>query len=131
MGNDVPTDFTKTSKHFEASKNEIDEEAPTNEVINEGIDTIDTIEDMTMDDVNIDIVDHLYPHQVSPCVFKGIRKVKKSYVLQHSFIDLTKGKKMFLSKFSMSSIAFDPLRLPSIEALTTITKSFSTKDKAV
>ena len=37
-------DLTKTLEHFEASKNEIDEEAPTNEVINEGFDTIDTIE---------------------------------------------------------------------------------------
>ena len=63
-------DFTKTSKQFEASKNEMDEEAPTNEVINEGIDTIDIIEEMKMDNVNINTIAHLYPHQVSSYVFK-------------------------------------------------------------
>ena len=54
----MPMDFTKTSKQFEASKNEIVEEAPTNEVINEGIDTIDIVEEMKMDNVDINTIAH-------------------------------------------------------------------------
>ena len=61
-------DFMKTLEQFEASKNEIDEEAPTNEVINEGIDTIDIVEGMKMDNVDINTIAHIYPHQVSPCL---------------------------------------------------------------
>ena len=62
----MPIDFMRTSEQFEASKNEIDEEAPTNEMINEGIDTIDTVEEMKMDNVDINIVVYLYLYQVSP-----------------------------------------------------------------
>ena len=95
-------------------------------MINKGIDIIDTIEEMIMDDVDIDTVAYLYPHQTSSYVFKRKREVKKSYILQHSFIDPIKRKTMLVSKFNMSSIAFDPLRLPSTEALTAFTKYFST-----
>ena len=62
MGDDMSMDFKKTLEHFEASKNEIDEEIPANKVINESIDTIDTIKEMTMDDVDITTVVHLHAH---------------------------------------------------------------------
>ena len=98
---------------------------------NEGIDTIDTVEEMKMENVDINTVAHLYPHQVSPYVFKRKREVKKSYVLQHPFTNPTKKKKMLMSKFSKPSIAFDLLRLPSSKALTTFIEYFSKNDEAV
>ena len=90
-------------------------------MINEDIDTIDTVEGMQMDNVDIKTVIHLYPHQVSLYVFKQKKEDKKSYILQHSFIDPTKRKKMLVSKFNKPSIAFDLLQLPSLKALTTFT----------
>ena len=47
-------------------------------MINEGIDTIDTIEEIIMDDVDNDVAAHLYPHQVLSYVFKRKREVNKS-----------------------------------------------------
>ena len=52
---------------------------------------------MKMDNVDINIVAHLYQHQVSPYVFKRKKEVKKSYVLEHSFTDPTERKKMLVS----------------------------------
>ena len=47
-------------------------------MINEGIDTIDTVEEITMDDVDNDTAAHLYPNQVLSYVFKQKREVNKS-----------------------------------------------------
>ena len=58
---------------------------------------------------------HVFPHQLSLDIFKRIREVKKSHLLQHPFIDPTKRRKLLMSKTDITSSIFDPLRPPSMK----------------
>ena len=59
---------------------------------------------------------NVFSHQVSPNIFKRRREVKKSYLLQHPFIDPTKRRKLVMTKTDIASSIFDPLQPPSMEA---------------
>ena len=50
-----------------------------------------------MDNVDEVIIVHLERYQVSPNFFKQRKKIKKSYLLQHSFSNPIKRKKMLVS----------------------------------
>ena len=59
---------------------------------------------------------HVFTHQLSPNIFKRIREVKKSHLLQHPFTDPTKRRKLLMSKTDITSSILDPLWPPSMEA---------------
>ena len=65
---------------------------------------------------------HVFPHQLSPNIFKRRREVKKSHLLQHPFTYPTKRRKLLMSKTNITLSTFDPLQPPSMEAKTTYTK---------
>ena len=60
-----------------------------------------------MDNVDEVIIVHLERYQVSPNFFKQRKKIKKSYLLQHSFSNPIKRKKMLVSKIAIPSLKFD------------------------
>ena len=59
---------------------------------------------------------HVFPHQLSPNIFKRRKEVKKSHLLQYPFTDPTKRRKLLMSKTDITSSIFDPLRPPSMKA---------------
>ncbi|XP_034698995.1 uncharacterized protein LOC117924483 isoform X3 [Vitis riparia] len=102
MGNETMLDFKK----IETFKKDNDKEA-------------------LIDDPPNATVVHVFSHQVSPNIFKRRREVKKSYLLQHPFIDPTKKRKLLMTKTDIASSIFDPLRPPSMEAKMAYTQNIN------
>ncbi|KAL6349597.1 hypothetical protein AAG906_034254 [Vitis piasezkii] len=67
---------------------------------------------------------YVIPYHLSPAIFKRRREIKKSRILQHSFTDPTKRKKL-RKEIEKSLTSFDPLRPISEEALESFQKWMS------
>ena len=96
MGNETTLDFKSKLEKIVSSRKDNDKEA-------------------LKDDPPDATVVHVFPHQLSSNIFKRIREIKKSHLLQHPFIDPTKRRKLLMSKTDITSSIFDPLRPPSME----------------
>ena len=97
MGNETTLDFKSKLEKIVSSRKDNDKEA------------------LKDDPPNATVV-HVFPHQLSSNIFKRIREIKKSHLLQHPFIDPTKRMKLLMSKTDITSSIFDPLRPSSMEA---------------
>ena len=96
MGNETTLDFKSKLEKIETLRKDNDKEA---------------LKDNPPDATVIPV----FTHQLSSNIFKRIREIKKSHLLQHPFIDPTKRRKLLMSKTDITSSIFDPLRPPSME----------------
>ena len=97
MGNETTLDFKSKLEKIETLRKDNDKEA------------------LKDDPLDATVV-HVFPHQLSPNIFKQRKKVKKSHILQHPFTYPTKRRKLLMSKTDITSSIFDSLRPPSMEA---------------
>ena len=84
MGNETTLDFKSKLEKIETLRKDNDKEA---------------LKDNPPDATVIPV----FTHQLSSNIFKRIREIKKSHLLQHPFIDPTKRRKLLMSKTDITS----------------------------
>ena len=143
MGFDFQTGIFEDVTDDEVERNDIpmdvniDMEASRNLQLAEKHMTKELKDDYSIDDPVIDIAKlfgtptmsgefsvYVIPHHLSPAIFKRMREIKKSHILQHPFTDPTKRKKL-RKEIKEPLTLFDPLRPTSEEALESFRKWMS------